>query len=96
MMSKKNAALSVLGAVSAAPSPQQSTPTVGNTPPSDISLSANRAVGKVMLYLPPKVARKFKEIAFHEECKAHDVYLRALEAYLRQNGHVAEADLIRR
>jgi hypothetical protein len=53
-------------------------------------------VDKVMLYLPPKVARKFKEIAFHEDCKAHDVYMRALAAYLRGEGHGAVADLIKR
>lgn len=44
-------------------------------------------IAKVMLYLHPKVARKFKEIAFTEDRKAHDVYLDALDAYLRQQGH---------
>lgn len=44
-------------------------------------------IAKVMLYLHPKVARKFKEIAFIEDRKAHDVYLDALDAYLTQQGH---------
>lgn len=44
-------------------------------------------IAKVMLYLHPKVARKFKEIAFTEDRKAHDVYLDALDAYLKQQGH---------
>jgi hypothetical protein len=44
-------------------------------------------VAKVMLYLHPKVARKFKEIAFTEDRKAHDVYLDALDAYLTAQGH---------
>lgn len=46
-----------------------------------------RDVAKVMLYLHPKVARKFKEIAFTEDRKAHDVYLDALNAYLIAQGH---------
>ncbi|WP_132251557.1 hypothetical protein [Methylobacterium segetis] len=47
----------------------------------------SKDVAKVMLYLPPKVARKFKEIGFVEDRKAHDVYLDALDLYLTQQGH---------
>ncbi|WP_210287878.1 hypothetical protein, partial [Methylobacterium sp. R2-1] len=47
----------------------------------------SKDVAKVMLYLHPKVARKFKEIAFTEDRKAHDVYLDALDAFLTQQGH---------
>ncbi len=58
---------------------------------------ANKAsVAKYMLYLPPKVARKFKEMAFHGGGKAHDYYLEALEQYLRAKGHSREAELIAR
>ncbi|MBA9071805.1 hypothetical protein FHR71_005591 [Methylobacterium sp. RAS18] len=49
--------------------------------------SSGRDVAKVMLYLPPKVARKFKEIAFTEDRKAHDVYLEAIDTYLVAQGH---------
>lgn len=51
------------------------------------SAKPSKDVAKVMLYLPPKVARKFKEIGFVEDRKAHDVYLDALDLYLTQQGH---------
>jgi hypothetical protein len=44
-------------------------------------------VARVMLYLHPKVARKFKEMGFSGNRKAHDVYLDALDLYLTQQGH---------
>ncbi|UGY20895.1 hypothetical protein HAP48_0049185 (plasmid) [Bradyrhizobium septentrionale] len=47
---------------------------------------ANSAA-RAMLYLPPKAKRKFKEIAFHEERKEHDVYVEALREYLEKRGH---------
>lgn len=36
---------------------------------------------------PPKVKRKFKEIAFHENRKEHDIYIEALREYLENRGH---------
>lgn len=51
------------------------------------SAKPSKDVAKVMLYLHPKVARKFKEVAFTEDRKAHDVYLDALDLYLTQQGH---------
>ena len=42
---------------------------------------------RVMVYLPPKVARKFKEMAFFENRKANDLYLEAVDAYLTKQGH---------
>jgi hypothetical protein len=53
-------------------------------------------VAKVMLYLPPRVKRKFDEMAFHDNCKAHDHYLRAIAAYLRKKGHDQEANTLER
>ena len=47
---------------------------------------ANSAA-RAMLYLPPKAKRKFKEIAFHENRKEHDVYIEALREYLERRGH---------
>jgi hypothetical protein len=47
---------------------------------------ANSAA-RSMLYLPPKAKRKFKEIAFHENRKEHDVYMEALREYLERKGH---------
>ncbi len=97
MTNKRNAALEALGRKPAAPA--------GLHPPSaPVSEPAAlmprqkdaKAPSKVMLYLPPKVARKFKEMAFHEDCKAHDLYVQALEAYLRQRGHAGEANLLKR
>ena len=48
---------------------------------------SSKTVAKVVVYMPPKVARKFKEIAFTEDRKANDVYLEALDLYLTQQGH---------
>jgi hypothetical protein len=48
---------------------------------------SSKMVAKVVVYMPPKVARKFKEIAFTEDRKANDVYLEALDLYLTQQGH---------
>jgi hypothetical protein len=47
---------------------------------------ANSAA-RSMLYLPPKAKRKFKEIAFHEDRKEHDIYIEALREYLERKGH---------
>jgi hypothetical protein len=42
---------------------------------------------RVMLYLPPKAKKKFREIAFHEDRKDHDVFMEALREYLEKRGH---------
>lgn len=81
---KRNAALEALGGASRpapAATPIEAAPELGAPakPPKDVA--------KVMLYLHPKVARKFKEIAFTEDRKAHDVYLDALDAYLVAQGY---------
>jgi hypothetical protein len=47
----------------------------------------SKALSKVLIYMPAKIARKFKEIAFTEDRKANDVYLNALDLYLKQQGH---------
>lgn len=97
-MSKRNAALEALGAAPVAPAVPKpvAAATVAENVVTMQTRKGSKSVDKVMLYLPPKVARKFKEMAFHEDCKAHDLYLRALDGYLRQTGHVAEADLLKR
>lgn len=83
---KRNAALEALvgGAAKAAEAPARAV-----VEPVEVPAPAKPAkdVAKVMLYLHPKVARKFKEIAFTEDRKAHDVYLDALDAYLTAQGH---------
>ena len=81
---KRNAALEALGGT---PRLAEPTAPVEAVPEPDAPTKPARNVAKVMLYLPPKVARKFKEIAFTEDRKAHDVYLEALDAYLTQQGH---------
>jgi hypothetical protein len=83
MATKRNAALEALLAVR----PQAAAAVTVSEIPAAAPEKPSRAVAKVMLYLPPKVARKFKEIAFIEDRKAHDVYLDALDLYLRQQGH---------
>jgi hypothetical protein len=80
---KRNAALEALGGVAqTVEAPAQATPE-----PAEAPAKPTKDVAKVMLYLHPKVARKFKEIAFTEDRKAHDVYLDALDAFLTAQGH---------
>jgi hypothetical protein len=82
MPSKRNAALSAIGAAPrTASEPTVDTVTTLRPP------KPSKGVAKVMVYMPAKVARKFKEMAFTEERKANDVYLDALDLYLRQQGH---------
>jgi hypothetical protein len=84
MSSKRNAALEAL----VGPAPKPAAPRLVET---DAVVAAPvkppKGVSKVMLYVHPKVARKFKEIAFTEDRKANDVYLDALDAFLTQQGH---------
>jgi len=42
---------------------------------------------RVMLYLPPQAKKKFREIAFHEDKKPHDIFKDALREYLEKRGH---------
>src|SRR3954469_14861923 len=89
MASKRNAALEALGAVAPKAAPAAMPPPAGEA--AEIATlkpaKPGKAVAKVMIYMPPKVARKFKEIAFTEDRKANDVYLDALDLYLTQQGH---------
>ena len=84
MASKRNAALEALGAV--APLPETEV-TVEAEPEPLPAVKPTKAVAKVMVYMPAKVARKFKEIAFIEDRKANDIYLEALDLYLTKQGH---------
>lgn len=79
MASKRNAALEAIGGA-----PKVASPTVVET---SAPAKPSKGVTKVMVYMPAKVARKFKEIAFHEDRKANDVYLDALDLYLEKQGH---------
>jgi hypothetical protein len=81
MPSKRNAALSAIGAAPAT-APEAAEVVTPLRPP-----KPSKSVAKVMVYMPAKVARKFKEIAFTEERKANDVYLDALDLYLQNQGH---------
>ncbi len=82
---KRNAALEALGGAPKA----AAVPVHAVAEPAQALAAAKptKDVAKVMLYLHPKVARKFKEIAFTEDRKAHDVYLDALDSYLIAQGH---------
>lgn len=90
-MSKRNAALEAIGR-GATPQvvPLPTAPTQAAVPaPAAVTPAAEKSdeQARVMLYTHPKVARKFKEIAFIENRKANDVYLAALDLYLTQQGH---------
>jgi hypothetical protein len=90
MSNKRNAALEALSAGTAKEALAAVPTAVGEGTENVVPLKSakpNKAVAKVMIYMPPKVARKFKEIAFTEDRKANDVYLEALDLYLTQQGH---------
>lgn len=87
MSSKPNPALKIISGNAAKPQAAAAPADAAPAPAPAPEKSSGRDVAKVMLYLPPKVARKFKEIAFTEDRKAHDIYLDALDAYLVAQGH---------
>jgi len=81
MANKRNAALEAIGGA-----PKASAMVV-EMPIEQPAPKPSKGVTKVMVYMPAKVARKFKEMAFHEDRKANDVYLDALDLYLEKQGH---------
>src|SRR3954447_5863396 len=90
MANKRNAALEALGAVIPKEAPAAALTAAEEESDNVVTLKPakpGKAVAKVMIYMPSKVARKFKEIAFTEDRKANDVYLEALDLYLTQQGH---------
>lgn len=89
MASKRNAALEALSAPPKAANGRRVGPASGGSRERrDFKpAKSSKTVAKVVVYMPPKVARKFKEIAFTEDRKANDVYLEALDLYLTQQGH---------
>ena len=102
MSDKRKAALSAIGGNIAAPQPESvrellATQGADAKPREKVvrlPTPEGKATDKVMLYLPPKVAHKFKEMALYERCKAHDLYLQALEGFLREKGHAPVAELL--
>jgi hypothetical protein len=102
-MSKRNAALEALTKApatsnvvelkaddvpAAPPEPVWSeTPVPPRLPKAPARKTVANSAARSMLYLPPKAKRKFKEIAFHEDRKEHDIYMEALREYLERKGH---------
>ena len=101
-MTKRNAALEAIGGAARAAEPAPPVDTSPTVPEATTSEPAAKPAGKssaqtrVMLYTHPKVARKFKEIAFIENRKANDIYLEALDLYLTQQGHGGLKGVIKR
>jgi len=92
MANKRNAALEALSAGTTKDTAAAALATAGEGAENAVTLKPakpGKAVAKVMIYMPPKVARKFKEIAFTEDRKANDVSLEALALSLTQQGHGA-------
>jgi hypothetical protein len=90
MANKRNAALEALSAGTLTAAPAVAPAPAGEGGENVVTLKPakpTKTVAKVVVYMPPKVARKFKEIAFTEDRKANDVYLDALDLYLTQQGH---------
>ena len=91
MANKRNAALEMLqgAGFGTAPKDAPAAAPTGEGPQNVAALASKKTKGvtKVMVYMPAKVARKFKEIAFTEDRKANDVYLEALDLYLTKQGH---------
>lgn len=94
----KNAALEALGLTATAPRVVEDVPAVetARVVPLKATQDDKADVARVMLYLHPKVAKKVKEIALHEDCKAHDIYLKALDSYLKAKGFGGLADIAAR
>lgn len=102
-MSKRNSALDAIGHMAARPAAPQPAPTaqaevvdmtgekMEQAKPAPAARPQRKTVAnsyaRHMLYLPPKAKKKFKEIAFHEDRKEHDVYIEALREYLERKGY---------
>ncbi len=89
MTSKRNAALEALSSAGFQTT-SAATPRAGEGTENVVPIKPDKpskALTRVMVYLPAKVARKFKEIAFTEDRKANEVYLDALDAFLTKQGH---------
>jgi hypothetical protein len=91
-MSKRNAALEALtkpaaNIVELPTGGSQENPPVNLQPPLAARPTVANTAARAMLYLPPRAKRKFREIAFHEDRKEHDVYMEALREYLERRGH---------
>lgn len=48
---------------------------------------------RVGLYLHPAVAKEIKLVAFSHDCKAHDIYLEAVDLVLRKYGRKSIKEL---
>jgi hypothetical protein len=46
---------------------------------------------KSSLYLPPDVMDRLREIAFHERCKMHDLFLEGIDRVIEGRGHPERA-----
>lgn len=90
MTKKRNAALDALTTPKA--SPADIVPIGGK---SEERASKNDTdVVRVMLYLPHKVKRVFDDMGYAAERRAQEFYVKAIEQFLRANGHGAAADLL--
>ena len=90
MANKRNAALEALSGAAPADTPAAAPAPAGAGTENIVTLKPSKsakATVQVAVYMPAKVARKFKEIAFIEDRKANDIYLEALDLYLIQQGH---------
>ena len=92
----KNAALEALGFAPAKATEEPPATLPARVVPLKAPQDDKAEVARVMLYLHPKVAKKVKEIALHEDCKAHDIYLKALDAYLKAKGFGGLTDIAAR
>lgn len=48
---------------------------------------------RVGLYLPPAVAKEIKFVAFSHDCKAHDIYMEAVDLVLKKYGRKSIKEL---
>jgi hypothetical protein len=96
-MNKRNDALKALGATAPITATEAPAPPTQAQPTHVVAIKPlaedKNEVARVMLYLPPKVAKKVKEIALHQDRKAHDIYLDALDTYLKAKGFGGLTDI---
>jgi len=64
----------------------------------EITPAAKKAKPKVVqntIYLPPKVHRRLKEIAFSRNCKVHDLFIEGIDHVLGSKGWPSVEEMVK-
>jgi hypothetical protein len=75
------------------PAPTSSAPVTPTRPEPEMVMvrkTVANSAARTMVYMPPAMKQKFKEIAYHERRKENDLCLEALRDWLAKKGHKVE------